>query len=221
MCGRYVFVPGKGWERELTKKQRQGLGEIELVPNYNVAPMQTMPVVTVDGVKLMQWGLVPSWSKQFKPSFSSINARGETAAEKPLYRTPFKKRRCLVPASGFYEWQARQGFKQPYLFTVPGREVFNFAGLYDVWYDPSGKEHYSYTIVTTSANATMKDVHDRMPVILDAAEEAAWLNPDETPDDLQLLLDPFDGTMDRHEVSRDVGNVRNNHDGLLHPINSA
>ena len=214
MCGRYVFVPGKGWG--LNEQKRSSFE-----PNYNVAPMQTMPVITADGIEMMQWGLVPSWSKEFKPSFTSINARAETATDKPLYRTPFKKRRCLVPASGFYEWQKQADFKQPFMFTVKDRPMFNFAGLYDVWYDAKDEPHKSYTIITTEANEVMEGIHDRMPVILSAEEEADWLNEAETPDQLRLMLDPYDGEMSRHEVSRDVGKVSNNHKGLLLPINSA
>ncbi|HXC76967.1 MAG TPA: SOS response-associated peptidase [Candidatus Acidoferrum sp.] len=220
MCGRYVFVPGEGFVNMINEQKRSSFEPENLKPNYNLAPMQTMPIFTAEGVVMMQWGLVPSWSKEFKPSFSSINARAETASEKPLYRTPFKKRRCLVPASGFYEWQARAGFKQPYLFTLNGRETFNFAGLYDIWYDKVGHEHYSYTILTTTPNDTMAGVHDRMPVILDADEEEDWLNPIETPADLQLLLDPYDGKMTKFEVSREVGNVKNNSEALLLPLNS-
>ncbi len=185
-----------------------------------MAPTQVMPVGTAEGLELMTWGLVPSWSKEFKPAFTSINARGESVAEKPLYRTPFKKRRALVPASGFFEWQKRGSEKQPMYFTLGDREMFAFAGLYDVWYDSEGVAHKSYTIITTAANSTMEGVHDRMPVILDADEEQYWLDADAPPEQLQLLLDPYAGAMRRYEVSREVGNVRNNYEGLIEPLNS-
>ena len=215
MCGRYVFVPTEGWKYN-TVEQKPSSFE----PNYNVAPTQTMPIVTTNGIEMMKWGLVPSWAKEFKASFTSINARAETAAEKPLYRVPFQTRRCLVPASGFYEWQQLGTYKQPYLFTVPGRDIFHFAGLYDIWFDKADQPHYSYTILTTTANETMSGVHDRMPVILDDDEEQHWLEP-EADEDVQLILNPFDGVMNRHQVSREVGNIKNNHAGLLLEINSA
>src|SRR5665647_3542408 len=111
MCERYTYIPTAA---EVQSYQDAKLGE--LAPNYNVAPMQKMPVITTEGFELMKWGLVPSTAKEFKSSFTSINARGETLAEKPIYRTPFKKYRCLVPASGFYGWQQRPTFKQSYYF---------------------------------------------------------------------------------------------------------
>src|SRR5690349_5325883 len=125
-----------------------------------------MPVVTSDGIEMMTWGLVPSWSKIFKPSFTSINARGETVAEKPLYRTPFKKRRALIPATGFYEWQQRETFKQPFHIRPKERDLFSFAGLYDIWYDSENMPHKSFAIITTTPNEQMGPIHDRMPVIL-------------------------------------------------------
>ena len=221
MCGRYTFIPGEGWVNKYKLKGEQQLKDYA-TPNYNVAPMQTMPIVTAEGLKLMKWGLVPSWSKEFKPMFTSINARAESVAEKPLYRTPFKKRRCLVPASGFYEWQKRADSKQPFYFHLTNREMFNFAGLYDIWYDADKQPFYSYTIITTEPNGTMADVHDRMPVILDPDEEKHWLDENEAPEQLQLLLDPYvDNVMEKYEVSSEVGNVRNNFLNLLNKNGSS
>lgn len=217
MCGRYVFVPDIGWVNAMNEQKRS-----TFEPNYNVAPMQTMPVVTSDGIQMMQWSLVPSWSKEFKPAFTTINARSETAAEKPMFRGPFKNHRCLVPASGFYEWQKIGTTKQPYLFTVPNRSMFNFAGLYDVWYDPENQPHHSFTILTTTANTVMSDVHDRMPVILDPSEEHFWLDKEQPVDQLRLMLDPLpDDSLKRIKVSPDVGNTRNNRPDLLLELNSA
>src|SRR6476659_5888532 len=111
MCGRYVFVPNEGWVNKISEQKRSSFEPGQLKPNYNVAPTHVMPVITSDGLEMMQWGLIPPWAKEFKPSFTTINAKAETAAEKPMFRTPFKKRRCLVPASGFFEWQQRAGYK--------------------------------------------------------------------------------------------------------------
>ncbi len=217
MCGRYAFIPSA----KTKDRYREAYGE-ELQPNYNAAPMQTLPIFTANGLERMQWGLVPSWSKEFRPAFSSINARAETVAEKPLYRGPYKKHRCLVPASGFYEWQKRGDAKQPFFFQVPDRPNFSFAGLFDIWYDSAGTPHKSYTIITTAANEALEGVHDRMPVILDEAEEGAWIDPDADLEGLLLLLGPYDANkMSRHEVDRAVGSVKSNHEGLLLPLNSA
>lgn len=216
MCGRYTYIP----TAPAAKAYLKATGN-ELSPNYNVAPGQMMPVETAQGVEVMKWGLVPSWAKQFKASFTSINARAETVAEKPLYKTPFEQHRCLVPASGFYEWQQLPTFKQPFYFMLPDRENFNFAGLFDVWYDAERIAHKSYTILTTTANKTLSEVHDRMPVILDPEEEQHWLDAGTAPEELQLLMDPYnDAKMASHAVDRSVGNIKNNMATLLLPLNS-
>lgn len=214
MCERYTFIPT---EAEVSSYQEAGLGE--LTPNYNIAPMQIMPVITAEGFERMKWGLVPSSAKEFKSSFTSINARGETLTEKPIYKTPFKKFRCLIPASGFYAWQQRPTFKQSYYFSLTGQQNFHFAGLFDVWYDAQSVAHKSFTIITTSANLTLEDVQDRMPVILHPKDEASWLDYSTKPESLQLLLRPFDDSaMVRYEVDRSVGNIKNNRKELLLPL---
>lgn len=215
MCGRYTLVvDGK----VLMDYYSQSEYDEVIERNYNVAPTHRMPVATYEGLQIMTWGLVPSWAKEFKPAFTSINARSESVAEKPLYRTPFKRRRALIPASGYYEWQKRDAYKQPFYFQVEGRPLFSFAGLYDVWYDSGNVPHQSYTIITTSPGKIMEDVHDRMPVILDRDEEQHWLDPGTPPEQLQLLLNPYDGDMTKREVHRDVGNVKNNYEGLLNSL---
>jgi putative SOS response-associated peptidase YedK len=217
MCDRYTLVVSG----EVLKDYYSQLEYDEKYePSYNIAPTQQLPVVTEDGLELMMWGLVPSSAKEFKPTFTSINARAETIAEKPLYSQPFKTRRALIPASGFYVWQQRPTFKQPYYFQLPDRELFSFAGLFDVWFDSAGAPHKSYTIITTTPNPTLSGIHDRMPVILDRDEEKHWLDPTTAPENLQLLLNPYDREMLSHEVHRDVGNVKNNHEKLMFPLNS-
>lgn len=185
---------------------------------YNAAPSQSLPVATAEGLELMTWGLVPAWSKEFKPSFTTINARAESVQDRPLYKLPFLRRRALIPASGFYEWQKRGAAKQPYYFYLPNRDLFSFAGLYDVWYDEHRNPKKSFTIITTQGNDTLSGIHERMPVILDQTEELHWLDPKTKPEQLQLLLDPYADTMAKHEVDLAVGNVRNNHPGLINSL---
>lgn len=216
MCGRYALIPTK----EMADEYFKAMG-FELKPNYNVAPMHTMPIKTAEGLHGAIWGLVPSWSKEFKPSFSSINARSETAAQKPLYRTPFKKRRCLVPASGFYEWQKVGSEKHPFYFRVSDEPIFSFAGLYDIWYDANDEPHKSYTILTTTPNRTVKIAHDRMPVILNEDEADYWLQPDAELEEIQAMLNPFDEAMTAYEVDRAVGNVKNNNVDLIRPLKAS
>jgi putative SOS response-associated peptidase YedK len=210
MCGRYSLVKS---EQDLKYYYRGALNGLDGFrgPNWNVAPSQTMPVVTSEGFEMMTWGLVPSWSKEFKVSFTTINARAEGLAEKPMYRGPFKRSRCLVPATGFYEWQKLAGGKKPYYFSIPGQELFSFAGLFDTWRSPGGEEFKSYTIITTTPNSVMEGVHDRMPVILSRQDEADWLNLAEPPEQLQLMLNPLESDeMVKWPVPAAVGNVRNN-----------
>jgi putative SOS response-associated peptidase YedK len=216
MCGRYSLIKQ---EQELKQFYIPEYIDLEgYRPNYNAAPMQTMPVVTNEGLELMTWGLVPSWAKEFRPSFTTINARGETVAEKPLYRTPFKKRRILVPATGFYEWQKRGNVKQPYHIRPLGDDIFSFAGLYDIWYDAADKPHKSFSIITTRPNEQMSEIHDRMPVILERSEEKYWLEPSANPADLQLMLNPFENELELYEVDRAVGSIKNNYPELLEPL---
>src|SRR6476659_3210485 len=154
-------------------------------PHYNLAPSQNNPVVVGNGsahLALMQWGLVPSWSKEPKTEYSTINARIEAAAERSTYRTPFRRQRCLVPATGYYEWQAAGGgntAKQPYYIQVQDDDpagLFAFAGLYDIWHGPDGRALTTYTILTTAADPVLAPIHARMPVVVPRTAEAAWLD---------------------------------------------
>ena len=145
-------------------------------PRYNIAPTQDAPVVrqTKDAdereMDMLRWGLVPSWSQGPDSGYSMINARAETVATKPAFRSAFRFRRCLVPADGFYEWRKVAGRKQPYRITVKDGEPFAFAGLWEHWTGPDGYVVQSFTIVVTEANELLRPIHDRMPVILDPAD---------------------------------------------------
>jgi len=160
------------------------------MPRYNIAPGQNVPVVVeADGARLlrtMRWGLVPSWAKDAAVGFRSINARSETAADKPVFRAAFRRRHCLVPASGFYEWRASGKKKQPMLFR-PREGLFAFAGLWETWQDGAVKLE-TCAVLTTAANGLVRPLHDRMPAVLDPKDFAAWLVPSgEKERDLQLL----------------------------------
>lgn len=223
MCGRFALSEPKELKRRFQAKNAvsQDVG-----PNYNAAPTQTLPVVVeVDGkteIKLMHWGIIPVWAKD-KPrfAFSTFNARAEALLEKPMWKKLFPARRCLVPATGFYEWQKRGSEKQPYYIHVGKDPIFAMAGLYDEWVDTeTGEVFDSFTIITTRPNSVMQKIHNRMPVILDSNEEAAWLH-DHTADEGSLLaiLNPYDekDTL-AYEVDRKVGNARNNSSDLINPL---
>lgn len=185
MCGRYTHL--YTWKELHRLLSLNASVEFELGDRYNVAPSQLAPVVRAveSGRELakMRWGLVPAWAKDVKIAYSTINARAEGLADKPAFRSAFKRRRCLVPVSGFYEWKAVPGakVKQPYYITLADGEVMVFAGLWESWRDPTAPQDApaieSFTIITTSANELMATIHDRMPVIVDAADFARWLDP--------------------------------------------
>lgn len=194
---------------------------------YNIAPTQMIDVVVqTDERELSQfkWGLVPSWAKDADIGNRMINARAETLTEKPSFRDAFKKRRCIIPASGFYEWQKKgSGAKQPYYFYLKEKEVFGFAGLYEEWIDKeSGDVLETCTIITTEANDVLRPVHERMPVILQAAGYDFWLDPKENNTGrLQKLLVPYPaGEMSSHAVSTSVNIPDSDSPELIKPLNS-
>ncbi len=170
----------------------------ELRPSYNIAPSQTIPIVRQEGEKRVvvpvKWGLIPSWAKDTKISYSTINARAETVETKPAFRSAFKHRRCLVPADGWYEWQVLENadHKQPWFITQKDREPLAFAGLWEQWRNPEGESLESCSIIVTEANAFMKSIHNRMPVILAEDTWDTWLSPtNKEPQALQDLLIPY------------------------------
>jgi putative SOS response-associated peptidase YedK len=213
MCGRFARIVSDATLREKYRLERMA----QLQDRYNIAPMQNIAAVrTIEKGRelvLLQWGLIPGWSKDDKIAFKLTNARAETVAEKPSFRSAFKKRRCLIPASGYYEWQKQAtGPKQPFYIFPHDGGLFSFAGLWESWHNPKGEEVQTCTILTTSANEVMKPIHERMPVILGPSAEEQWLDPRAYTEDLQLLLVPFAGEdMEAHRVSLLVNNPK--HDG--------
>lgn len=213
MCGRYAQFTPPGAIAELFGAT---LDIADLIPRYNAAPMQWLPVIRQrpSGERVLQilrWGLLPSWAKDETIANRLINARAETLAEKPSFRSAYRKRRCIVPADGFYEWAKRPDGKQPYYIHAPDGSILAFAGLWERWTRPADEEVIdSFTIVTTAANDLMRPLHDRMPVILAPEAVASWLDPASEPDALSDLLGPCpDELLALHPVTRAVGNVRN------------
>ena len=195
----------------------------ELAPRYNVAPGTPILGVRADErharhATLLRWGLIPSWAKDPSIGHRMINARAEHIAEKPAFRNALRRRRCIIPADGFFEWRAAGARKQPYYVRSAGDELFGFAGLYEYWKGPEGLVA-SCTIITTEANALMRPLHDRMPVILDAADYAHWLDPDNPdPESLVAILRPAPPErMTAYPVGLRVNNVRNDDPALIEP----
>jgi putative SOS response-associated peptidase YedK len=221
MCGRFTLKSGS-----------QKLAEAfplfeapELEPRYNIAPTQQVAAARIlpDGPKqeivLLHWGLIPSWADDPSIGNRLINARAETVAEKPSFRSAFRKRRCLVLADGFFEWQKVDGKKQPYYFQLKDNCPFAFAGLWEHW-ERVGKKIESGTILTTAANDLLRNVHDRMPVILHPADYERWLDPDnQTGKNLDKLLCPFPAEeMQSFPVSTHVNNPRNDDPRCVEPL---
>ena len=221
MCGRFMLTADQDSFEDRFSLTRFDLG---WVPSFNIAPTQEVLTVTNDGSEnrpeLMRWGLVPSWAKDPKIGNRMINARSETLAEKPSFRTAFKRRRCLIPADGFYEWKREGKAKKPMLITVNPGDLFAFAGLWETWKQPDDSWLLTCAIITTSANEFMKSIHDRMPVILPRESEASWLDPEEQDTAmLSELLLPYDSDrMEAYEVSTLVNSPRNNFPEVIEPV---
>jgi putative SOS response-associated peptidase YedK len=191
MCGRFIQCASGA----VLAARFQLATPPDLIPRYNIAPSQPIDAVRIagdgrrEGVTL-RWGLVPAWTSEPRAAYSTINARAETVAEKPAFRQAFRRRRCLIPADGFYEWRKVDARKQPYCIAPADGQPFAFAGLWERW-ERDGQVLESGTILVTQANALLAPIHDRMPVILDPADEARWLDPALTdPAALQPLLVP-------------------------------
>ena len=208
MCGRFTLTTNLG-----AIAQRFGVARFleEVGPRYNITPTQTVIVVNDDGtrhLRQMRWGLIPSWAKDPAIGNRMINARAETVATKPAFRVALRKRRCLIPADGFFEWTPAGRRKQPVYIALKNREPFGFAGLWEAWTSPEGQEITSCTIITTEANELLTPIHDRMPVILNHDAEAVWLDPT-IQDSARLLplLRPYPSEeMEIYQVSTRVNN---------------
>ena len=215
MCGRYTLtVPVDRLAGEFDLDG--GVGELS--PNYNVAPTQSVATVLAENggrrLEMLRWGLVPSWADDPEIGSRMINARAETAPEKPSFRSAFKRRRCLIPADGFYEWKREEGGKQPFYFHMEDGRPFAFAGLWEEWHD----ELRTCAILTTSPNEVAAKIHNRMPVILPREDYDAWLDPEAEKEELVSLLRPYPGDdLETFPVSRFVNSPRNNDERCVEP----
>lgn len=239
MCGRFTLAtPAAEWAALF------GLDRVpDLEPRYNIAPTQDVPVVRStapaqggDGAAAastgssgpprelveLRWGLVPHWAREFDPvGRALINARSETAAEKPSFRDSFRFRRCLVVADGFYEWKPEGSRKQPFWIHREDGRAFAFAGLWDRWTGGEGPPVESCTILTTPANEALRPLHDRMPVILETDAHATWLDPDAPAWELEPLLAPMPPeALAFHPVSTRVNHVGNDDPACIEPLRS-
>jgi putative SOS response-associated peptidase YedK len=228
MCGRYS-LSSEAYEEFLALLT--GIQSGAAPSRFNIAPMQPIPVIRLKGsdqdqvimpdqdmpakeVALMQWGLVPHWAKEMTKTRPLINARSETIADKPSFRGPFRRRKCLVPADGFYEWKRSGASPVPYYCCLPKGKAFAFAGIWEIWMGPHGEDWLeTVSLVTKAAIQPMKKIHHRSPVIVDAEDYDLWLRPQDPPDReiFSKLSTRSDAALKIYEVSGYVNNVR--HDG--------
>jgi putative SOS response-associated peptidase YedK len=218
MCGRYTLRTPVD---SLVEAFEIDEYPASIIPNYNTAPTQEVAAVVEEDEKrkleVFRWGLIPSWAKDAAIGNKMINARAETVSEKPSFRSAFKKRRCLILADGFYEWQKTDNGKQPFYIKMEDDSPFAFAGLWEIWKDE--EEIRSCTIITTEANNLMDEIHHRMPVILHPEDYGMWLDPDfDEKEPLTSLLKPYPSdTMEAYTVSRRVNKPSNNEPSVVEP----
>ena len=220
MCGRYAIATSRLPRIE----NALGVALPEVTPRYNVAPTQTVPIVRATAERRYElvearWGLIPAWSKEPRTAYATFNARVETVATKPAFRAAYRARRCLVPASGFYEWREEGGRKQPWYFSAADGRELTFAGLWEAWRGLDSPPVLSCTILVGTANELVAPVHDRMAVILGADDYATWLDLAQDPTTVASLLRPCPSAWLRGwRVSRTVSNAKSEGAELIAPL---
>lgn len=221
MCGRYTLTSTENLVNEFELVQEP----LQLGPRFNIAPTQQVPVVDnrpkdQRALTLMRWGLIPRWAKDPAIGHKMINARQETAAEKPAFRDAFRRRRCLVVADGFYEWKRAGKAKTPFYVRRVSRRPMAFAGLWERWRDPEGHEVHSFTILTTGSNELVAPIHNRMPLIVTRDNYDRWLEPGplRLEDVRDILVTPPAGELEMYEVSRVVNSPRNEAPTCIEPV---
>ncbi len=221
MCGRFALkAPPR------TIQEHFHLAEtLALSPRFNIAPSQAVAAVrhlpgkNLRQLDMLHWGLIPFWAKDIKIGYKMINARAETLVQKPSFRSAFKKRRCLVAADGFYEWLHTGKVKQPFYVQLKNKTVFGFAGLWESWHSPDGSVIESCTIITTSPNELIREIHDRMPVILQPDQYETWLHSPGSEHSLHNLLQPYPADeMEMYPVSSLVNSPQNDTPECLLPV---
>ncbi|MEK7361342.1 MAG: SOS response-associated peptidase [Pseudomonadota bacterium] len=220
MCGRYNIITDA---QALYDAYQVDAGLVEgRLARYNVAPATDQLVILCEdgrrAARWHRWGLIPNWAKDQSIAYKTINARGESVAAKPAFRAALRQRRCLVPASGFYEWKVQDGGKQPYLIRPRNGGLMSFAGLWESWAGLEG-EVRSFTIITTEPNALMARIHERMPAIIPREQHARWLDPAlRDPAQIQPLIATYPATeLEVIPIGREINNVRNQGPGLIAP----
>lgn len=221
MCGRFTFTIDD--ILKLANRFQVASSSIQLKPRYNLAPSQEiLTIIHCQGHRQlipMQWGLIPFWDHKNPKKHILVNVRSENLEEKPIFKSYFERKRCLIPADGFFEWKKEGQKKIPFRAIVKNNPIFSFAGLWDYTYDHKGNSMHCFTILTTAANQLLSPIHNRMPVILTSDDEEKWLDPHlHFPDQLHPLLKPYPACyMDIYEVSTEVNSTRHDNPNCIVP----
>lgn len=215
MCGRFSLTAN---EAELNLRFELEGGSTPYIPRYNGAPSQNLAVITSANphkLSYLRWGLIPPWAKDRAIGNKMINARAETITEKSSFSKPLFSKRCLVPTDGFFEWKQDAG-KQPYRIFVNENPIFSMAGIWEQWQSPEGDKVDTFSIITTEANSFMQNIHNRMPVILNKADEKKWLHSSDKQEILSLLIPCPSEWMDAYPVSKLVNSPHNESEKIIH-----
>jgi len=224
MCGRASLTKSQKEleERFDAKFYSEDIERYNPIPNYNIAPMQYLPVITnkdASQFKVFRWGLIPYWTKDAKIANKLINARAETLLTKNAFKGSLKSRRCIIPLDGFYEWQKKSSLKKPFRIIRTDKNIFSVAGLWDTWTTEENQIIETFTIITVKANQLVKNIHNRMPAILFEDEEKLWIDQGiKTADALELLKPYPSELMYAYPVSTKINNVRNNSSELINEV---
>lgn len=219
MCGRFsIDMSRKALEETFDASFEEDVD----FTHFNIAPTATVPVILNEdrGIfQLVKWGILPTWMEKQRKMTGLINVRSETVLEKPTWKKSFEERRCIIPATSFFEWEKAEGKKLPYLIKMKDGKPFCFAGVWAPGKDEKGNSVPTFAILTTEANGLLKKIHDRMPVILDEDDMETWLSYDANVDSLMKMMVPYDAKkMEMHRVSDKVNNPRNNKAEILNPL---
>ncbi|MBT3205734.1 MAG: SOS response-associated peptidase [Gammaproteobacteria bacterium] len=214
MCGRFVLESSA---KAIADYLNTEIPEV-FASRYNIAPTTPVLAKTAFGLSFFRWGLVPSWARDVSMGNRMFNARAETVSEKPSFKNAFKRRRCLIPASGFYEWHVEDGIKQPYFCHI-NKNLFSFAGIWELWQDAEGNELQSCSILTTEAVGVMSSIHHRMPVVIDENLHADWLDhATESTDQAIDCIAQLNPNFEIYPVSTQVNSSRNESVDLIKPL---
>jgi putative SOS response-associated peptidase YedK len=217
MCGRFALPTPEVLASHFSVKKTPDLAQrYNIAPSQDISAVRLIPYTADREIVLLRWGLIPFWAKDRKIGYKMINARAESVADKPAFRTAFRQRRCLIPAAGFFEWSHKAKTKQPYYIRLKDSNILAFAGLWEHWVGKNGEIIDSCTIITTDANKTVGNIHDRMPVIIESELYDRWLDPGAEEKNLLSLFTPFpDKKILAYPVGIEVNNPKNDNPNCL------